>query len=223
MKRSIIVMTKVPYFAEVKTRMQPFLTRSEAAGLAEAFLCDTENKISKFECETIIAFTPAEGEEKLKEILSSRHLFVKQDGRDLGERMDGAFRFGFRNGSECAVMIGTDSPSFPADLIEQAFESLADGADVVMGKTEDGGFYLIGFSITVREIFAGVEWSTENTFQQTLANIRKQKLVLKTLPVWYDVDRPEDLERLNSELKKDPAAAANSQKWFRKSPKFEKG
>ncbi len=213
-------MAKVPNAGAVKTRMQPFLTETESEELSTAFLLDAAQKTSIIDCETIIAFSPIDEEAKLKRILKYQHIFVGQEGKDLGERMFNAFEFAFKRGAEAAVMFGTDSPTFPSEFINRAFEFLEKGADVVLGETEDGGFYFIGFREHAREIFGNVEWSTKDTFHQTLSNIKSRKLKLEMLPRWYDVDIPIDLDRLHSELRREPNSAVYCEKWFKQNVKF---
>lgn len=213
-------MAKVPIGGAVKTRMQPFLTEVESEELSTAFLLDAEQKTSSNDFETIISFSPKHEEAKLRRILQYQNILIHQTGKDLGERMFNAFEFAFTNGAEAVVMFGTDSPTFPAEFINTAFEFLEKDAEVVLGETEDGGFYLIGFREFARQIFDGVEWSTKDTFQHTLSNIRNQKLRLKVLPLWYDVDLPGDLERLHSEIKNESNSAPHSEKWFNQNIKY---
>ena len=97
-------------------------------------------------------------------------------------------------------MIGTDSPTFPIDYIEQAFEFLETNSDVVLGKTEDGGFYLIGLRRLPERIFENVAWSSPETFEQIFENIHRLKLHLREVPSWYDVDEREDFEKLKAEI-----------------------
>ena len=103
-------------------------------------------------------------------------------------------------------MIGTDSPTFPAQFITQAFEMLSE-TDAVLGETADGGFYLIGLRKLKKEIFETIEWSSPKTFEQTARNIENLNLKLSFLPNWYDVDTPDDLKRLKKDLSKNPSIA----------------
>lgn len=196
MKRAIIIMAKVPEAGKVKTRLQPFLTPEQSAELADCLLQDTINKAKALENKLIIAYSPPER----RDYFDSFHNLnlVAQNGNDLGDRMFNAFEFAFRENSDSVVMIGTDSPTFPPEFIEKAFDYLAKN-DAVLGKTEDGGFYLIGLRKLDKRIFENVEWSSEKTFEQTKNNLEKTGFSLAELPVWYDVDEPKDLERLRED------------------------
>ena len=200
MKRTIIIMAKVPSAGNVKTRLQPFLSPDECAALSKAFLQDAVNK-AKTVCENVIlAYSPPAEINALKNILPSQNTFIEQTGRDLGEKMFNAFKFVFEQKTDAVVMIGTDSPTFPIDYIEQAFEFLETNSDVVLGKTEDGGFYLIGLRKLPERIFENVAWSSPETFEQIFENIHRLKLHLREVPSWYDVDEREDFEKLQAEI-----------------------
>ncbi|HEX8267810.1 MAG TPA: TIGR04282 family arsenosugar biosynthesis glycosyltransferase [Pyrinomonadaceae bacterium] len=192
-------MCKAPAAGTVKTRLAPFLAAEEAAGLAGCFAVDAVKKARNICESTIVAFA---GEKELLETILPRNLiWVRQTGTDLGERMHNALRFAFKQIFSPLVVVGTDSPTLPMEFIKNAIEILSgDRADAVLGKTEDGGYYLIGLNQPDWRIFKNVRWSSPETFSQTAQNIKDLNLRLATLPVWYDVDMPEDLRRLKTEI-----------------------
>ena len=200
MKRAIIIMTKVPIAGTVKTRLHPVFSPDQCAALAKAFLLDAVTK-SETVCENVIlAYSPPGELKLLREFLPAQKFFIEQTGKDLGQRMFNAFQFAFAQKSDSVAMIGTDSPTFPAEFIEQSFNFLEKDADAVLGKTADGGFYLIGLKTLHAKIFDQVAWSTAETFAQTAKNIVDLNLRLREIPSWYDVDEPGDLARLVSEF-----------------------
>lgn len=212
-------MAKVPEAGKVKTRLQPFLTPEQSAEISAAFLQDAENKAKTITENLIIAVSPFEKGYKLNNILQHQSTLIEQMGETLGEKMLNAFEFAFERGTDSVVMFGTDSPTFPADYIEQAFELLELETDVVLGKTEDGGFYLIGLKVLDTRIFENVSWSSAETFEQVRQNIMNLKLHLREVPGWYDVDEPEDFEKLQRELTNNKNArrrAAKTFEWLRK-------
>jgi len=73
-------------------------------------------------------------------------------------------------------------------------------ADLVLGPADDGGYYLVGASRPVAEIFQGIPWGTPGVLDATVAASRRAAARLLLLPPWYDVDVPDDLERLCSDL-----------------------
>jgi len=199
MNRAIIIMTKVPRAGNVKTRLQPYLTPEQSADLASCLLEDTIEKVKSLQDQLIIAYTPAKELEFFDKFSIPDALFVEQSGRDLGEKMFNAFEFAFRENADSVVMIGTDSPTFSAGFIEKAFDYLKK-SDACLGKSADGGFYLIALRALNKEIFEKVEWSSPRTFDQTKENIRRAGFALKETPRWYDVDEPADLEKLRTDF-----------------------
>lgn len=200
MKRAIIIMAKVPRAGNVKTRLQPFLSAEQCILLSEAFLEDAINKAKRIGEKLMIAFSPADERGYFDKFGDENLILTEQKGSDLGERMFNAFQFALSQNSDSAVMIGTDSPTFPADYIEQAFEFLELETDAVLGKTVDGGFYLIGLRKLNREIFENVAWSSGKTFEQTYRNIMKLDLHLREVPSWFDVDEKNDLLKLKEQF-----------------------
>jgi glycosyltransferase A (GT-A) superfamily protein (DUF2064 family) len=71
----------------------------------------------------------------------------------------------------------------------------------------DGGYVLLGLREPHAALFAGIKWSTEAVYEQTLARARKAGLSVHRQEPWYDVDTPEDLDRLRKELAQNPEVA----------------
>ena len=213
MKCSIVIMAKVPRAGNVKTRLQPFLSPEQSVALSEAFLEDAINKAENQTEELIIAFSPPDERDYFIKFKNDNFLLVEQAGKNLGEKMFNAFEFAFSRNSDAVVMIGTDSPTFPAAFIEQAFEKLRI-SDAVLGETADGGFYLIGLRTSNKKIFADVEWSSAATFEQTAANIKNTGLKLSLIPDWFDVDLPADLVELQKTPPADQVIAPKTFQWL---------
>jgi rSAM/selenodomain-associated transferase 1 len=206
-------MAKVPRAGNVKTRLQPFLTPRQSAEFASCLLHDTIEKVKNLQNQLIIAYSPRNEREFFDRFLLAEMLFVEQNGSDLGEKMFNAFGFAFGRNADSVVMIGTDSPTFPGKFIEEAFIDL-EASDAVLGKTSDGGFYLIGLRRLKMEIFENVEWSSPRTFKQTKENIERAGLKLKEMPEWYDVDEPADLEKLREDFAQNEILRLTAPKTF---------
>jgi rSAM/selenodomain-associated transferase 1 len=210
MKRAIIIMAKVPFAGTVKTRLQTFLSPEKCAELAWAFLRDAETK-AKIVCEnTILAYAPADRKIVLENFLRGGNTLVSQIGATLGERMTNAFEFAFGLDADAVLLIGTDSPHVPAASLEQAFELLERDADVVLGKTADGGFYAAGLRKNQPRLFENVAWSSERVFRQTARNAARLKLRLAQIPESFDVDAPPDLALLRAAMFADETTRRNA-------------
>lgn len=202
-KRSLIVFVKSPIPGDVKTRLIPYLSSSEAADLYKCFVSDILKSVSQITTSTKlqVAYQPHTKAADLS-WLGLRHppeLF-KQDGRSLGERLIHAFGTAFGRGAQHVVIIGSDSPTMPKAYLEQAFQALKD-ADVVLGPAANGGYYLIGLSRPCLKLFEDVSWSTDQVFERTAQNAQRHGYSLRVLPSHYDIDTIEDLHKLHNELR----------------------
>ena len=212
-------MAKAPRPGTVKTRLRPLLSESQCAELAECLLRDTTAKAIGLSENVSIAFSPADGEAEIAARLHGKLRYVEQKGSDLGERLTTVVDDAHSNGSVPIIIIGTDSPTLPATYIENAILHLKQHDNgVVVGATDDGGYYLIGLSRPEPAVFSDVEWSSERVYEQTIANVHKIDAVdLFELPRWYDVDTPDDLRRLLIEIEGDPkarSAAPETSRWL---------
>lgn len=71
------------------------------------------------------------------------HDYAPQTGNDLGERMKNAFEQAFSSGFSKVVIIGSDCPDLPQEIIGEAFASLQENGAVI-GPAKDGGQFLRG-------------------------------------------------------------------------------
>lgn len=198
-------MTKAPRAGKVKTRLTPPLTPEEAAELNVCFLRDTTTAISYAALTGgaggIAVYTPVGAENAYAGILPAEFQLLPQRGEAFGERllsaMEDLFRLGF--GSVC--LIDSDSPTVPQAAFTEAAMRLAQPEDaVVLGPSEDGGYYLIGLKKMHRALFEDISWSTERVLEQTLDHAQKIKLPVHLLTKWYDVDDRRTLQRLCQEF-----------------------
>ena len=98
-------------------------------------------------------------------------------------------------------LIDSDSPTVPAENFKQAVELLSTSEDcVVLGPSDDGGYYLIGMKKPHRHLFEQIDWSTERVLNQTMQRATEIGSEVKLLPTGYDVDDDASLRRLCNEL-----------------------
>ena len=202
---ALAIMTKVPQAGKVKTRLAPPLTPPEAASLNTCFLRDTTEAISaasrKGDAAGIAVYTPVGEEESYNGILPDEFQLVAQRGDGFGERLISATEDLLALGFASVCLIDSDSPTVPQQFYEQAARRLAPAGDrIVLGPSNDGGYYLIGLKKPHREIFQRIEWSTKHVFSQTLERAIGIGVEVDLLPAWYDVDDRATLNRLCQEL-----------------------
>jgi len=207
---ALAVMTKAPRPGRVKTRLVPPLTPNEAATLNACFLRDTTAAISSAivsgrllgrKAGGVAVYTPVGWEGAYADILPPDFDLVPQRGRGFGERLWFAAEDLFKCGFDGVCLIDSDSPTVPAATFAQAVEILrSSGEHIVLGPSDDGGYYLIGLKKPHREMFERIDWSTEQVLEQTKARAKEIGLAVKLLPMCYDVDDFTTLRRLCKEL-----------------------
>jgi len=206
---ALAVMTKAPQAGRVKTRLVPPLTPEQAAELNKCFLRDTAAAISsacsRSETATgacgIAVYTPVGAESAYTDILPADFSLLPQRGEKFGERLYFAVEDLFNCGFESVCLIDSDSPTVPAENFQKAIELLSMSEDrVVLGPSDDGGYYLIGVKKPHRHLFDQIDWSTERVLIQTMQRATAIGLELKLLPTGYDVDDGVSLHRLRKEL-----------------------
>jgi len=202
---ALAIMTKEPRAGQVKTRLVPPLTSEEAAALNLCFLRDMTTMIALTTAEKdvqgVALFTPAGAAAAYADIVPPGFLLVPQRGELLGERLIFALEDLFRLGFESVCLINSDSPTVPPQHFAEAAAILAQREEtVVLGPTEDGGYYLIGVKRLHRALFEDISWSTNFVLEQTSARAEQMKVKLHLLPRWYDVDERVTLQRLCTEF-----------------------
>jgi len=199
---ALVLFAKAPIAGEVKTRLQPEITPENSARLQEAMIKDSISLMSEINnVEKIIYFLPIEKKYVFEKFTDGLPFHLNcQNGVDLGEKMANSFHDLFNKGFFRVVVIGTDSPTLPREYISKAFIDL-NNADLVIGPSIDGGYYLIGFKEKVLPVFSPVEWGSNKVLLQTEELIKIHNLKLSLLPVHYDIDTIEDLRYLKTHLK----------------------
>jgi uncharacterized protein len=194
----IVVVAKMPRAGQVKTRLCPPLTPTEAALLAHRFLDHTLDLARAAGAgEVAIGFAPGGARDWFEGQYPDCRLFGQGEG-DLGARMDSLFRQAFHTGARSVVLIGADTPHISPERIRRAKAALREGCDVVLGPAEDGGYYLIGLKEPVAEIFCSIDWGSATVFQETRDRAERLGLGVQLLPVERDIDVWQDLKWLRS-------------------------
>jgi rSAM/selenodomain-associated transferase 1 len=200
---AIVIMAKEPEPNKVKTRLIPALDPISASKIYKAFLMDRIHQIKEIsDVDSFIAYTPQSAESFFKEIAPENFILIPQEGNDLGERLSNVSYELFERGYQKIVIMDSDSPNLPSRYITSSFYHL-DETDVVLGPTEDGGYYLVGLSRHAPGIFKDIPWSTSEVMEITKKRAIKGGRSIHMLEKWYDVDTKEDLIRLKNELEKE--------------------
>jgi len=187
----VIVFARAPVAGAVKTRLIPRIGAEGAARL--------QRRLIRAALRTAAAVADVELH------ATRRHGWLRslgvplrlQRGANLGERMHHALRTALRR-HRAAVLIGSDAPALQPGDIRKAIRLLRGEVDIVLSPAEDGGYALIGARKVRASVFADTQWGGARVLEQARTNLERAGLRYRCLrPVW-DVDRPQDLERLRS-------------------------
>jgi uncharacterized protein len=195
---ALILFARDPVLGTVKTRLSPFLEEGVILKLYTCFLQDSLDNIGQVEnVDRFVGVAPSNESGFFTRTLGSDICMFVQEGESLGDKMRRAIQDRFTEGYERVVIIGSDSPSLPASYIHRA---LGSKRDIVLGPSTDGGYYLVGMRGKMVEVFKDVTWGTETVLQETCKHLLQNGASLELLPVWYDVDTPEDLKFFKTHL-----------------------
>lgn len=189
--RTVSVFCKYPEPGQVKTRLAAEIGDEDAARVYRRLVQDTLHVVNQAAGRRTVFFAPADRERDVRRWLGRRWRLVAQPEGDLGHRLLAAFRCSAARGNHPSLAIGTDCPDLTPDILDEAFTRL-NTADLVLGPTEDGGYYLIGAHRPHPTLFDTIPWSTDRVLETTLARAREASLKVALLPLLRDVDTVDD-------------------------------
>jgi hypothetical protein len=205
----IVILAKAPVPGLAKTRLIPALGAAGAARLQRWLTCHALVNALAAQLGPVHLWCTPDVRHRFFRALQRRAALtphLQPDG-DLGQRMLAAFEHHCPQGP--VLLIGTDCPALgPASLRSAAMTlSQADQrVDAVFVPVEDGGYALVGLHQPRAELFAGMTWSTDRVMAETRARGAAAGIVWREMPTLWDIDRPEDLARLQA-LRDELAAA----------------
>lgn len=199
---AIAVMGRAPEPGRVKTRLVPPLSYEQAAALYRCLLLDKLQQVAGLpDIDPYLAYTPQEARPLMLTLLPEGFTLIPQAGSTLGDRLHRLSAILLERGHPAVILIDSDSPTLPTPYLSDAVARLQDGStDLVLGPTDDGGYYLIGLKRPHRTLFDDIPWSSPTVLAETLHRAAAHRLQATVLPSWFDVDRPNDLTRLRRDL-----------------------
>lgn len=195
-----ILFLKAPLPGHVKTRLQPQLTPQQSAALYTAMVEDQLKALADGGFDTVLFIAQDRHRELISNWLGPSRPMVAQQGADLGARMFHAFEWAHHRGYHRMVLIGSDTPGIDRPLMEEAFEALTTH-DVVLGPSNDGGYYLIGIRQAHEPLFQNIRWSTSTVLNDTHALAKSHGLSTNLLASRIDIDTFADVKQLWQESK----------------------
>jgi hypothetical protein len=202
---ALAVMAKAPRAGKVKTRLAPALGMDGSAAINICFLRDTTRNIADVaeqgNAAGLVCYTPVGDEAAFDGLLPEGFALIAQRGDAFGERLLAAAQDILACGFGAVCLIDSDSPTLPQSALVRAVDELLRPGDrVVLGGSDDGGYYLIGLKQAHVAPFERITWSTSSVYTETVERCREAGIEVVELPVWYDVDDAATLAVLEAEL-----------------------
>jgi rSAM/selenodomain-associated transferase 1 len=189
----IAVFARAPIAGQAKTRLIPRLGAAGAARLQRQLTERALARACAVRGARVTLWTTADDADTRALAQAARAPIRLQHGNDLGARMANAFAATLA-GERPMLLIGTDCPAQTAAELEAALAALRQ-ADAVIQPAEDGGYVLIGMSRFHPALFEQVAWGSATVLATTRARAVEHRLRLAELPMSWDLDRGEDLDR----------------------------
>lgn len=185
----LLIFTKNPVAGKVKTRLAKDLGNEKALDIYKFLIDHTVKFTSKVNASKQVYYSDSVTENDIwsNELFEKR----KQEGVDLGMRMQHAFNTGFQNGYGKIIVIGSDLYDIDSEVIDKAFLQL-DNHDYVIGPAQDGGYYLFGMKSLNSDVFKNKEWGTSSVLKDTLKDLDGHKVAM--LETRNDVDLLDDIK-----------------------------
>lgn len=214
----VAIMARSPRdeMASIKTRLAVAVPDArDRLDLYTAFIADEVARCRGLAGTALrVAHTPEGGPSGFAELGIAGDELMAQRGHGLGERERHLFEDLFGAGYRKAIIIGSDLPTLPEGLLREAIDRLDNPNTVVLGPSEDGGYYLLGLmaplsAAALPDLFTNIRWSTASALDDTVAAADRCGVLVQNVAAWYDVDDESGLARLRHDLA-DPAHATRA-------------
>jgi uncharacterized protein len=191
----ILVFAKYPRAGQCKTRLAAGVGETDALRIYRALLRHTLAVVRDTPFRKVLMVDPPERVAAAADWAPGMDAYLPQSAGDLGARMEHAVDSGFARGAKKILLLGCDCPQISKDSVVSSFHAL-NSCDVVLGPTDDGGYYLLGLKEGNPSLFRGIPWSTEKVFEKTLNILKFQTLSYFVQNAFSDVDTLEDFDRV---------------------------
>ena len=193
---AIAVLAKAPVAGFAKTRLIPLIGAERAAELQMRLTA----RIAATACAANIGPVTiwAAADERHQSFAALRATLgvalMRQPDGELGARMLAAMAAA----GGPALVVGSDCALLTVAHLRQAADVLRGGAGVVVCPAEDGGYVLIGARKPEPALFDRMSWSNATVMEETRRRLQRHGLTWSEPFTLWDIDRPEDLDRLRA-------------------------
>jgi hypothetical protein len=207
-------MAKAPRPGAVKTRLTPSLSPEAVTAFYGCLLDDTLALARSLGDIEVAIMCPEPDVNELARWAGEGVSVVAQEGEGLAAGLTSVFAHFAEAHQRRTIAFNSDSPHLPRSILEDAFEMLA-AHDVVVGPTDDGGYYLVGAKASHPALFTRDGMGTSSALERLLSSARDLELSVGFADPFYDIDVADDLTRLAAELRLAPIRAPRTARWLK--------
>lgn len=210
----LVIMAKAPRPGRVKTRLTPDLSPETVTAFYRCLLGDTLALAQSLGDVEVAIMCPEPDVNELAQLTGNDVSVVAQNGEGLAAGLTSVFAHFAEGRQRRTIAFNSDSPHLPRSVLEDAFATLTEH-DVVVGPTDDGGYYLVGAKASHPALFASDGMGTSTALERLLSNARTLGLSVGFSAPFYDIDVADDLTRLTAELRMTPTRAPRTAQWLK--------
>lgn len=211
--RTLVIMAKAPRPGMVKTRLNQSLPSPAVTALYRCLLQDTVALAKSLSGVEVAVMCRESDKQELADLLGNTMQIVAQKGEGLAAGLISVFAHFTASGQQRVIAFNSDSPHLSPSVLDRAFRTLAT-CDLVVGPTDDGGYYLVGARAAYPALFEHDGMGTTSALDRLLAHAQVLELSTGLTEPFYDIDVADDLIRLAPELQLAPARAPRTAAWF---------
>jgi len=210
----LVIMAKAPRPGAVKTRLAPGLSPADVIEFYCCLLDDTLALAHSLGDVEVAIMCPESDVNELAQLVGNDATVVPQKGEGLAAGLISVFAHFAKDHQRRTIAFNSDSPHLPRSVLEDAFETLS-AHDVVVGPTNDGGYYLVGARSSHPALFASDGMGTSSALDRLISRASGLQLSLGFADPFWDIDTADDLSRLAAELRLAPAKAPRTARWLK--------
>jgi len=212
--RVLVIMAKAPRPGAVKTRLAPSLSPAAVTAFYCCLLHDTLALARSLGDVEVAIMCPESDVNELARLAGVEVSVVAQQGEGLAAGLTSVFAHFAEGHQRRTIAFNSDSPHLPRSVLEDAFTALVEH-DIVVGPTDDGGYYLVGAKASHTALFASDGMGTNSALERLLSRARALELSVGFADPFYDIDVADDLTRLAAELRLAPTRAPRTAQWLK--------
>jgi len=193
---AVLIMVRAPRRGDVRRALEPVLGTDQTVALqAELIRVAGAWAGEAAPGQVHVAHDPPDAGPEIRELIGPDITLFPQTGSGIAGRVAEAVGRVFARRDGPLLVAWPGLPRFRADHAAGALDDLANGCDIVLGPVIDGGFYLIGISRPLPDLFSLPEqaWRDHDAMTLAVAAVRNAGLEIGILRAERALQRPADL------------------------------